>query len=82
MLNYARLYGAGKTAAKQKLMELDPKLTPLDAQAKVHSMYPKTKGMRRKVPLTKEDHDHEDAKLCKELGMPKKEKQVRWVGFE
>ena len=79
MLNYSRIYGSGIKLAKQTLMEFDPKLTHPEAQANADRMFQKTKGVRKSVPVTNENHDDEDAALYESLGLSKK-KQVRWVG--
>merc|ERR1719187_1166702 len=78
VLNYSRIYGSGIKLAKQTLMEFDPKLTHPEAQANADRMFQKTKGVRRSVPVTNENHDDEDAALYESLGLSKKKQE--WYG--
>lgn len=47
VLNYARIYGAGKAFAQRLLMQFNHRFTPEEAKLKVKKIYSETKGTRR-----------------------------------
>lgn len=47
VLNYGRIYGAGKAFAARFLKQNDPSLSEIDAKKKAHDIYKQTKGIKK-----------------------------------
>ncbi|XP_071040732.1 DNA polymerase subunit gamma-1 isoform X2 [Parasteatoda tepidariorum] len=59
ILNYARIYGAGKSFAQRLLMQFNHRLTPEEAKRKVKKIYSETKGTQKYIAAPDEVEENQ-----------------------